>query len=519
MALEKDIYRELEDIVGPKNISDDPAIIDVYSFQRLSFTKGADVDFRYFTKAEAVVLPGCTREVQAIVRLCNRRGIKSKATSTGYGATNTAGSPGVILLDMRRMDRILELDEKNMFVVTEPYVSFAQVQAEAMKRGLGCHIVGAGSQVSWLASHTSVIGNNTMAVSQGHSARNLFGVEWVSPTGEIIRLGAPGSGAGWFSGDGPGPSLRGIMRGAMGASGGLGVFTKCAGHLHPWHGPKEIEVKGTAPAYSAVIPPFSDYHVYEFPSWKQYAEAQYKIGEAGIAYATHKTGGPGSHGGCVTVSNNEYYEKWDELKTLPRISFSIVLLAYNQAEFDYQRKTLDRIIEETGGKIWEVGETALWKDADYLTMMRACFIPRLAFRLSGAFDVDGMLGIDSLDHCSLGLEVDAAHRDKYAEKGIIMDDGTLNSWAVSYEAGHMGLFECGHQYNPTRDESAKGMMEMVREGLGKCFDTPFALGWAFFGAELLGPHCGNYHRWMPKIKKMFDPNNASDPMGYAAPEN
>jgi glycolate oxidase len=60
-----------------------------------------------------------------------------------------------------------------------------------------------------------------------YSPRNVLGVEWVLPDGELLRLGTPGCGEGWFSGDGPGPSLRGIMRGASGAFGGLGVFTAC----------------------------------------------------------------------------------------------------------------------------------------------------------------------------------------------------------------------------------------------------------------------------------------------------
>ena len=112
-------------------------------------------------------MPGSTREVQAIVRLCNRRKIKCKAFSTGFGPHNAVASEGEIILDMRRMNRILDIDERNMYVVMEPYVSFAQVQAEAHKRGLNCHIPGAGSQVSALASSTSVAGHGIQGISQG----------------------------------------------------------------------------------------------------------------------------------------------------------------------------------------------------------------------------------------------------------------------------------------------------------------------------------------------------------------
>jgi glycolate oxidase len=343
----------------------------------------------------------------------------------------------------------------------------------------------------------------------------MFGVEWISPTGEIITLGAPGSGCGWFSGDGPGPSLRGIFRGAIGANGALGVFTKCAVHLHPWPGPSGLEVKGVSPYYEAVIPPNFEYHVCEFPTWEQYGDAQYKIGGAGIGYACHKTGGPGSHGACVTGNNNEYYEQRQRGELdLPRKSFSIVLAAFNTEELAYQKKVLKKILEETGGKICPTGEEPVWKKRDFLTMIKACFIPRLAFRLTGTFDVDGILGMDSIDHCALGLKLDEVHRDIYAARGIIMEDGTLNSWGAPYEGSHLGLVECGHQFSSIDDTSINGMADMIGDGIRICLKTPLALNWSFFGAELVGPQCYNFHNWMRVIKRTFDPNLLADSSHY-----
>ena len=85
MALAKDVYREIEDILGPENISDDPAILDTYTHLGFGIT-GPRAKDRFGISPEAVVLPGSTKEVQAVVKLCNRRGIKFKASSTGYGA-------------------------------------------------------------------------------------------------------------------------------------------------------------------------------------------------------------------------------------------------------------------------------------------------------------------------------------------------------------------------------------------------------------------------------------------------
>jgi glycolate oxidase len=520
MALSRDAYRELEDILGPENIAEDPVVLETYAFagQHTQALQGADIKYRFFLSPEAVVLPGSTEEVQKIIKWCHRRGIRSMACSTGYGPANAVGDKGEILLDLRRMNRILEIDEKNMYVVVEPYVCFAQVQAEAMKRGLNCNIVGAGSQPSFLASYTSVGGNNSQCVSQGYSGRNVLGVEWVLPTGEILRLGSLGSGAGWFSGDGPGPSLRGIMRGASGASGGLGVFTKCAGHLHPWPGTQVMEINGVSPYYETKLPPLFEYHVMDWPTWEQCADAMYRFGEAGIAYALHKTGGPGSHGACVTGSNNEYYEKRQAGELgIPRVSYAIVTAGNSPEEHEYQVKVLNKILEDTGGKITPLGEEPTWKNRDYINMIRACFIPRLAFRLTGNFAVDGLVGIDTVYHAAMALKIDETHRDNYAEKGIIMDDGTLNSWGAPYEGAHFALFEAGHQYNPLDEKSCQGMVQMETDG------RELAIKAHLTGlsrptderAKTIGP---DFPNWMRQVKKAFDPNTISDPKNYISAE-
>ena len=114
MALSKGAYRALEDVVGSENISQEPAILDSYAYPLYGPEVALPGPYprRYRPRPEAVVLPGSTEEVQAIVRICNRCKIKCKAFSTGWGPTGFPLTEGVIQLDMRRMDRILEIDER-----------------------------------------------------------------------------------------------------------------------------------------------------------------------------------------------------------------------------------------------------------------------------------------------------------------------------------------------------------------------------------------------------------------------
>ncbi|MDR3270595.1 MAG: FAD-dependent oxidoreductase [Peptococcaceae bacterium] len=518
MALAKELYRELQDIVGPEYLSEEKVVMDGYAWHGFGLL-GPEPEDRFQTVPEAVVLPGSTEDVQAIVKWANRRGVQFKPQVTAFGAHANVGKPGQIILDLRRMNRILEFDEKNMYMVVEPYVSFITVMAEAQKRGLYVNGLGSGSHVSVLASITSMHGNNCLAITQGYSGRNLLGCEWVLPTGDIVRTGALGSGAGWFSGDGPGPSLRGVIRGAGGAMGGLGVFTKAAVHLHPWPGPAEIKVKGVSPYYNGEIPPLMEYHLLEFPDWTSYGAAQYKLAESGILFSIQKGGGPGTVGYSVTGNNNEYYEAWKKGELMPPVSsFAITLNAYSEKEHAYQVKTLNQILADTGGRISPVGEKTDWKERDFLHLIKNCFTLRGAYRPTGQFVVDSVIGNDTIGSTVLGVEKDVELRDIWMEKGFILNDGTHSGWQSVFEGGHMALHECGQDYDPFNKVTYQQMYQLLRDGNKIAVETPMSLGWslsgAFGGITSLSRHFCDYAHWMQQVKIALDPREASDPSGY-----
>ena len=214
MTLSKSIYRAFEKIVGPNNISDDPAMLDTYVTPMCQSQHHMGPAYGVSTpRGLAVLMPGSTEEVQGIVKLCNQYGIKFKASSTFWTSRGNISDDNAITLDMKRMDRILEINVKNQYAVIEPYVIGAQLQAETMKHGLNTTIIGAGSSCSPLASACSNGGPSPYALFGGLLRENLLSFEWVTPTGEIMRSGSLGSGMGWFCDDGPGPGLRGIIMG------------------------------------------------------------------------------------------------------------------------------------------------------------------------------------------------------------------------------------------------------------------------------------------------------------------
>ena len=260
----KEVLSGMQSIVGVKFANSDDYLLDNYAYQYLGdlATRG---ESKFTNRPICVVLPSNTEEIVKIVKYCNENGLQFKAQSTGWGAHNCAGQEDkVIILDCRRMNKILDIDIKNMIAIVEPYVISGQLQTELFKLGLNCHVAGCGANGSQLVTVTSMCGQGWTGISTGFSNRNIVGAEWVMPEGTVCRIGSWGSFEGaedpeknidaseWFLADGPGPSIRGVYRGYFGAFGGMGVFTKAAIKLYDWPGPKVLEIQGRSPTYSLI---------------------------------------------------------------------------------------------------------------------------------------------------------------------------------------------------------------------------------------------------------------------------
>ena len=123
MTLKREVYRAFEDIVGPEYISEDPAVLDSYIYPLNGPAIHLGPYYNVYTpRGEAVLLPGTTEEVQKIVLVCNKYRVKLKASSTFWSVQGFPSNDNTIQLDMRRMNRILEIDDKNQFAIIEPGV-------------------------------------------------------------------------------------------------------------------------------------------------------------------------------------------------------------------------------------------------------------------------------------------------------------------------------------------------------------------------------------------------------------
>lgn len=430
MASWKEIYREFEEVVGPDNISDDPALLDTYITPLCQSQHHLGPVYDVFTpRGLAVVLPGSTEEVQGIVRLCNKYGIKYKASSTFWTSRGNISDDYGITIDMRRMNRILEINEKNQYAVIEPYVIGATLQAEAMKVGLNATIIGAGSSCSPLASACSNGGPSPFAYYGGLTRENLLAFEWVMPTGEIMRSGSLGSGLGWFCDDGPGPGLRGMMMGGNGSMGAMGVFTKCAIKLFPWPGPPTLANEGITPAYRATLPPNLQAHTLAWPSWEAFAEGVYRIWDSGISgYYSHRQytmfGGDLKAAMIrILTDPDKTLDDLQEVMNDPEVrrqneemkrDFQIILAGMTQRDIEWQEKVLDKILSETGGWKASMMEEPDVKNWSLLFLLRLGH-KNLNFVYAGGYE--GCFGIFGVpDYSCSKVEIAAEFKRKWEQE-------------------------------------------------------------------------------------------------------
>lgn len=559
--LEDKIYAELETIVGQKNVSRDPAILDTYAWQYAAemLTKA-----NWMWRPEAVVLPGTVEEIAALVKLCNREKLQYKAISTGFGAMGGASTEGMIQLDLRRLDRILEIDEKNMYAVIEPYVTGTALQVEAMRQGLNTHIIGAGGQTSVLASATSVMGQSWDGIFHGFSGRNLMGVEWVTPTGEIVQVGSLGASGKWFSGDGPGPSLRGVMRGFAGALGGLGVFTKCAVKLFPWCGPAEVESLGRSPSYDTPIPERLGVYLCILPDWERFAEAAYKIGEAEIGLFFGRNA-PVLTTAIATENNNDFLRLWGaQGMHETQYNFSVIIGAHSAAEFDYQESALFEILDETAGGVqfsnrlgpklakyqlrtlahivrktgvlrtlrdlpvwtWFIGENMVKKGPQYLpgmmfqAQLKNNFNMRGIFRFGGSFWTS-LGSLEAIDNSVKAAKVGEQVKRPFIEQKVLFDDGGDNAWGGLYESGAYAHLEELAAYDPTDQVCKDHIMDFVMETNKASVEHSIGLSInavSDLAHMTYNPATMNYGDYIRQIKIALDPNNAAEGTFYVIPD-
>jgi len=171
----------LKKIVGEDDIKTDKIHLRAYSYD-------ATKEHYY---PDAVVFPENEKEVSEILKYCNENKISIIPRGAGSGFTGGAlpVNGGVVLAVEKYMNKILEIDEKDMVAVVQPGVVNAYLQKEVEKKGLFYPPDPASMDYSTIGGNVSENAGGMRAAKYGITKDYVMSLRAVLPNGDIIRAG------------------------------------------------------------------------------------------------------------------------------------------------------------------------------------------------------------------------------------------------------------------------------------------------------------------------------------------
>jgi FAD/FMN-containing dehydrogenase len=182
--------------------------------------------------ASAAVAPDGVEQIQAVVRIANQYKIPLWTISTGKNLGYGGSAPllgGSVVLDLKRMNRVLEVNDKNHYALVEPGVSYFDlyryIQDHKLKVWIDPPDPGWGSPMG-----------NSLERGGGYTPMHdhfdaVCGMEVVLPNGELMRTGMgalPGAKTWQQYKYGFGPYIQGAF-----SQSSLGIVTKMGVWLYP----------------------------------------------------------------------------------------------------------------------------------------------------------------------------------------------------------------------------------------------------------------------------------------------
>lgn len=139
---------------------------------------------------EVVVLPRDTAQVAEILRLATRLGLPVTPRGAGTGLSGGSLPKSGIVLVLTRMNRIIEIDRKNLLAVVEPGVITAELQARVDAMGLMYPPDPASGKVSTIGGNIAENAGGPRCFKYGVTRDYVLGLEVVLSDGRVLKTGS-----------------------------------------------------------------------------------------------------------------------------------------------------------------------------------------------------------------------------------------------------------------------------------------------------------------------------------------
>lgn len=453
--MKADLLSQLADIVGQDYVSNRPE--DLYLYSR-------DPGAQKPRRADYVVMPRTVDEVQQILRLANQD--KVPLTPMGSGLTLSALTVplrGGIVLDMKRMDTIIEVNEASRYAVIEAGVTQAALRAYLEKHYPQLqHSTPEAPPTATIVGNVLIQGHGHLTPRYGVNSQMVNGMEVVLPTGEVCKLGSSSISPTWFSRD-PLPDLMGLFLGWLGTT---GIVTKLSMQLFP-------------------KPNFRDLLLFVSDSTELIPEIIADLSQINLLE------------NCFIITQEK--PRWAQ-----RIHYIIDIAGQSQVEFETKKGLHNEIFRKYQDRVWPINEEPA------LTPLRERFlgVPPFAataadFRKGGGFEYTGaILPIEVIPRAwQSGIEI--AHKyDLFYQLGIQL-----------LPNGHSVMLAYSYPFNRAVADEA----ERARGALDETNRLTLELGGVVWKPEqpaqklILERMDAGTRQLIGRIKKVLDPNSIMNP--------
>jgi 4-cresol dehydrogenase (hydroxylating) len=458
----------------------------------------------------AAVAPDSVEQVQAVVRAANKHKIPLWTISTGknlaYGGSSPALS-GSVMLDLKRMNRILEVNDQNHYALVEPGVSYFDlyryIQEHKLKVWIDPPDPGWGSPVG-----NSLERGGGRTPMRDHFAA-VCGMEVVLANGEIMRTGMgamPGSKTWQQYKYGFGPYVDGMF-----SQSNFGVVTKMGIWLMP---EPEAYREGTVmvPRHDDLIP-FVETLSYLMNS--EIVRGTMLLESPLLNYRASQGGGVLDSPGGPTVAE---MEKIGQEKNLPY--WSSVLHFWGpqkviDAQWEYTQEKFSEIPGATfkDGRAYRFPLEQKYKDAED-TPLVALGIPNLAiFALiqgtSGHMDFSPIIPMTG----EAVFEVLKAFGDAYAEMGVAPKNQFFALPWSFFPHSFVLLFGFPIEHNVEQNQKSRKMFKRLVEVAAEHGWGEYRTHVAFMDTVSNVYSYNNHalHRFHETLKDAVDPNGILSP--------